>query len=764
VALGAGGRYVVGALVAGLAVAATLALTPVASYTAFVPSFAAVTVAAWIGGVGPGLVAALVCVLGIDYFLIPPAEALRPTDPADTIPLAAFVLVAGLVGGLSRSLRAAREAAAAATQANAALEESQALLADAQRVGRIGHWSLAVGSRTVRWSPELFRIFGREPVAAPLSAEDFFASLHPDDRDRVRQLLDTPLAAGQSYEIEYRIVRADGTERVVRERAEVRRDVDGELSALVGTAQDVTERAVAEAALRASEARFRALVERAEELITIVDARGRVAYGSPAYLRLLGFSPDVVQGRDALALVHPDDLPAVRAVLDALLAEPGAVRRAEYRVRHRDGSWRTVNSIGQSLLHEPAVAAVVVNSRDVTEERALQARLRQAQRMEAVGQLAGGVAHDFNNLLQVIQSHARFAIEALPYNSPVRADLTALEEAGERAVSLTRQLLAYSRRQMLQPRVLDLNDVVRGLAPMLRRLIGEDVVIVTRLAPAPGTVTADPAQLEQVLVNLAINARDAMPGGGTLTIETAPVDVGATHAHASSAPPAHEDAPPPGAYVRLRVADTGSGMDEATRARAFEPFFTTKGVGHGTGLGLSTVYGTVRQSGGWARITSAPGAGTTIEIDLPRTDAAADWPDAPAAAVRRTGAGTVLLVEDEATVRRTVRRMLAQRGYTVLEAADGREALARLADHPTAIDLVLTDMVMPGLSGRALAERVAAERPHTRVLFMSGYTDDEIARRDLAVPDAPVLEKPFTPDTLIDAVQQALGHTRPGGG
>jgi PAS domain S-box-containing protein len=759
-ALGPTARYAVAALVAAVAVGLTVGFASRSSYTVFVPSFAAVTIAAWIGGVGPGLGAALVCVFGIDYYLIPPSYGLRPDQPADVAPLLAFVLVAALVGTLAQSLRAARDAAAVNARITAALRESQARLADAQRVGRVGNWSLDIATGAVRWSTELFRIFGREPSDMPLTAADFYAALHPDDRDRVRQVADAHRAAGRAYELEYRVVCPDGTVRVVREHAAVRRGDDGVVRDVVGTAQDVTERAVAEAAVRASEARFRALVEHTTELFTIVSAEGVVVYGSPAYLRLLGFSPDVVQGRDALALVHPDDLPAVRAVLDALLAEPGAVRRAEYRVRHRDGSWRTVNSIGQSLLHEPAVAAVVVNSRDVTEERALQARLRQAQRMEAVGQLAGGVAHDFNNLLQVIQSHARFAIEALPYNSPVRADLTALEEAGERAVSLTRQLLAYSRRQMLQPRVLDLNDVVRGLAPMLRRLIGEDVVIVTRLAPAPGTVTADPAQLEQVLVNLAINARDAMPGGGTLTIETAPVDVGATHAHASSAPPAHEDAPPPGAYVRLRVADTGSGMDEATRARAFEPFFTTKGVGHGTGLGLSTVYGTVRQSGGWARITSAPGAGTTIEIDLPRTDAPARPPAPTPRLAPRGGAGTVLVVEDEVAVRRVVRRILAPHGHTVLEAADGRDALAVLAAYDGPIDLVLTDVVMPGLSGRALATQIAAERPGTAVLFMSGYTDDEIVRRDLAVPGAAVLEKPFTPDDLLAAVDAALGRSR----
>jgi PAS domain S-box-containing protein len=754
-ALGPTARYAVAALVAAVAVGLTVGFASRSSYTVFVPSFAAVTIAAWIGGVGPGLGAALVCVFGIDYYLIPPSYGLRPSQPADVAPLLAFVLVAALVGTLAQSLRAARDAAAVNARITAALRESQARLADAQRVGRVGNWSLDIATGAVRWSTELFRIFGREPSDTPLTAADFYAALHPDDRDRVRQVADAHRAAGRAYELEYRVVCPDGTVRVVREHAAVRRGDDGVVRDVVGTAQDVTERAVAEAAVRASEARFRALVEHTTELFTIVSAEGLVVYGSPAYLRLLGYTADEVQGHDALALVHREDLPAVRGVLDALLVEPDAVRHAEYRVRHRDGSWRVVRSVGQSLLHDPAVAGIVVNSHDVTEERRLQAVLQQAQRMEAIGQLAGGVAHDFNNLLQVIQGHARFAIEALPPDGAAHADLVALEEAAARAATLTRQLLAYSRRQLLQPRVLDLNDVVRGVEPMLRRLIGEDIAVFTQLAPALALVTADRAQLEQVLVNLAINARDAMPGGGTLTIETAEVLVAEATGAGTS-----DELPPAGPYVRLVVRDTGHGMDEATQARAFEPFFTTKPVGQGTGLGLSTVYGVVRQSGGWARIVSAPGAGTAVEIDLPCTRAPVRAPAPTPRPAPRGGAGTVLVVEDEVAVRRVVRRILAPHGHTVLEAADGRDALAVLAAYDGPIDLVLTDVVMPGLSGRALATQIAAERPGTAVLFMSGYTDDEIVRRDLAVPGAAVLEKPFTPDDLLAAVDAALGRSR----
>jgi nitrogen-specific signal transduction histidine kinase/ActR/RegA family two-component response regulator len=393
-------------------------------------------------------------------------------------------------------------------------------------------------------------------------------------------------------------------------------------------------------------------------------------------------------------------------------------------------------------------------SLDVTARHELEDRLRQAQKMEAVGRLAGGVAHDFNNLLQVIQGHARFALEALPEPGDLREDLEAVYAASERAARLTRQLLAFSRKQILQPRELDLNAVVRGVMPMLGRLIGEDIAVVTHLAPRLGAVTADPAQLEQVLVNLAVNARDAMPEGGTLGIETADVALDAAACERRDGPVA------PGAYVRLAVRDTGAGMDEATRARAFEPFFTTKAPGKGTGLGLATVYGIVRQSGGCVTVSSAPGAGTTVVVELPRTSAPEPARPAADAPAPGRGTGTVLLVEDDATVRQFVRRVLEWQGYAVLEAAHGPDALRVAAEHGGRIDLVLTDVVMPGMSGRALAEALTASRPGLRVLFMSGYTDDEILRRGLGTTGVALLEKPFTAEALRDAVRRELDAAR----
>ncbi len=558
-----------------------------------------------------------------------------------------------------------------------------------------------------------------------------------------------------------------------------RRDWSDEAAALLTDLADLAADVVGAARRRmdapspsTGDARFRALIEHAQDVVAVLALDGTILYESPSIERVLGYRPDEIVGLNAADLVHPVDLGPVGAALAGLVPTPGASTSLTYRCRHRDGSWRTLEAEGWNLTHEPAVGGVVVNARDVTERAAQEAalresetRLRQAQRMEAVGQLAGGIAHDFNNLLTVIAGGTAFALESPGLDPAARAELAAVDEAAGRAARLTRQLLAFSRQQVLQPEVLDLNRVVAGVEPMLRRLIGEDIAILTIPGSSLRPVLADPGQLEQVLVNLAVNARDSMPDGGRLVIETANVDVTPEAAVRRGAGIA------PGPYVRLTVHDTGVGMDEATVARVFEPFFTTKAPGKGTGLGLSTVYGIVVQSGGHVRVTSAPGQGATFSVDLPAAEPAATVaaPEAapPAPAPRGRGE-TVLLVEDEVAVRRIVRRILSQSGYTVIEAADGRAALAAAAAHAAPIDLVLTDVVMPEMSGRAFAEQVGARHPGTRVLFMSGYTDDEMLRRGFLVPSSSFLQKPFTAERLLDAVRRTLGGPgaapSPGGG
>ena len=391
-----------------------------------------------------------------------------------------------------------------------------------------------------------------------------------------------------------------------------------------------------------------------------------------------------------------------------------------------------------------------MNSRDVTESRALEEQLRQAQKMEAVGRLAGGIAHDFNNLLTAILGYAQLAAARLKQEDPMRIELSEIEKAGQRAADLTRQLLAFSRKQVLQPRVLNLNEIVGDTDKMLRRLIGEDIEFTTSLKDRLGSVRADTGQIEQVLVNLAVNSRDAMPKGGKLTIETSEVELDESYSAF------HFDVQP-GPYVLLAVSDTGTGMDAKTLSHVFEPFFTTKEAGKGTGLGLSTVYGIVKQSGGHVAVYSEPGVGTTFKIYLPRVEG---LPERASGSFKRAreagGTETVLVVEDEEAVRRLVCRSLEAHGYKTVPAASASEALLACEKHAGEIHLMLTDVVMPHLSGRELAQRIAALRPRMKVLFMSGYTDNAIVHHGVLDAGMPFLQKPFTPRSVAQKVREVL--------
>jgi signal transduction histidine kinase/CheY-like chemotaxis protein len=427
----------------------------------------------------------------------------------------------------------------------------------------------------------------------------------------------------------------------------------------------------------------------------------------------------------------------------------GTTVSGQARYRHKDGTYRIFDGTLSNLLDVPGVEGIVVNLRDVTEHASLEEELRQAQKMESVGQLAGGVAHDFNNLLTVITGRIDFLLDAENLDAEQQTDLAEVKKAAGRASELTRQLLAFSRKQLLQPRVLDLNRTLDDVEPMLRRLIGEDIRIEIEHGRDLGSVTADPGQLHQILMNLALNARDAMPSGGVITFRTSNEVVNGGGSSAAQVRP--------GEYVMLEVSDTGLGMDRATQARIFEPFFTTKGQGKGTGLGLSTVYGIVKQSGGGISVTSIPLAGTDFRVYFPRTDGyalaqAAEQEEASPVA----GTETILLVEDDTSVRNLVERVLMSRGYEVLAAEDGAEALRVALDANGGLDLVLTDIVMPEMSGRELVEALQADRPSLRVLYMSGYTDDEIVRRGLHDPSMAFIQKPFTAENLAMQVRKVL--------
>jgi nitrogen-specific signal transduction histidine kinase/ActR/RegA family two-component response regulator len=393
--------------------------------------------------------------------------------------------------------------------------------------------------------------------------------------------------------------------------------------------------------------------------------------------------------------------------------------------------------------------AALVLSHDVTERRRLEERLAQAEKMEAIGRLAGGVAHDFNNLLSVVLSYSQLLLDDLPLDDRSRPDLEAIRRAGRQAAELTRQLLAFSRQQVVAPRVIDLGEAARGADKMLRRLVGEDIELIVRAPGEPAPVRADAAQIDQVVMNLALNARDAMPQGGKLTIEVAPVEVDEAYAR-------EHLGVSPGPHVQLAVSDTGVGMDEQTRSHVFEPFFTTKEKGKGTGLGLATVFGIVQQSGGTIWVDSAPGAGTRFKILFPRAVAAVDAALEITQPTSLRGTETVLLVEDQEEVRQVAREILSRLGYEVLEAPNGAEALQLCERHPRPIDLLLTDVVMPQMSGRELAERVAPGRPDMRVLFMSGYTEDAILQHGILDEGLAFLQKPLVPDRLARRVREVL--------
>jgi two-component system, cell cycle sensor histidine kinase and response regulator CckA len=744
-------RYAVALLVFALGYLGRLALAHVLGFTIpYITFFPAIALSAWYGGFGPGVLITALSASSVLYLFL----GAGGISTADIVGLILFLSIGILISWLNHALRRSRRRAQnellARQLSEEALRESEELYRVMTDAAVDAIITIDEQSRILFVNRAAERIFGYS--MQELHGKSLTMLMPESMRDSHRAGVNRYLQTGRKH------IAWAGTELVGlhKEGHEVPLEISfgemrrGSQRLFTGVIRDITDRKQSEDRLRQSEQRFRALIENSSDAIALIDANGTILYASSSTTRVLDYSPEEVVNRSALDMIHPDDRQRARQMLTSLVQQPGASLSIEFRVRHKDGSWRWIEGIASNGLNDPNILALVANYRDTSERRRLEEQFLQAQKMEAIGRLAGGVAHDFNNLLTVINGYSALALDMATKDSPLYSDLQEINKAGLRAAALTNQLLAFSRRQVLEPKVLNLNTIVSDMDRMLRRLIGEDIDLVTVLDPVLGSVLTDRGQIEQAIMNLVVNSRHAMPDGGQLTIETANVELDDAYAREHSGVV-------PGSYVMLAVSDTGIGMDEQIQTRIFEPFFTTKQQGEGTGLGLSMVYGFLKQSGGNIWVYSEPGKGTTFKIYLPRVTerpARSSQERRPAPPLR--GSEMILVVEDEEGIRKLIRSILQQAGYTVVDASNGAEALRFCETHSEPIHLMISDVVMPQMSGRELANRLASLRPEIKVLFMSGYTDNAIVRHGVLEPDTPFLQKPFTPVSLTNKVREVL--------
>jgi PAS domain S-box-containing protein len=640
----------------------------------------------------------------------------------------------------------------------AALRESEERLRQSVRVSHIGIFDHDHVGDTIYWSPEMRAIYGWG-LEEPVTLQAYLKCVYPGDWERIAagvKRAHDPAGDG-SYDVEHRVVLPDGSLRWTSIRSQTFFGGEGAQRRpvrTVGAVRDITGQRQAEE----EQKKLATLVAMSRDAIGIITLEGRLVYLNRAAMTLVGLaSMEEACQKTVFDLFADSDREKAQADLYVTLnrgywsgesclrhfktGQPIDVEVTTFQIRDDNGAPLYIAAFGRDIADRKRAEA---------EKAKLEEQLFQAQKMESIGRLAGGVAHDFNNLLTVINGYSQLVLAELKPSDPLWISIDEIRKAGERAVGLTRQLLAFSRKQMLQPRVLDLSRVVQDLRPMLERLMGEDVEVRVALDAASGTVRADPHHLEQVIMNLAVNARDAMPGGGRLLIETAGVELDTSYVRLHPEVNA-------GRYVMLAVSDSGLGMDQETRQRIFEPFFTTKPAGHGTGLGLSMVQGIVVQSGGHINVYSEPGRGTTFKIYLPAVAEAAADADRPAAVEALGGNETILVVEDLAEVRDYAVAALQAYGYRVIQAGNASEALLSCEREPDSIHLVLTDVVMPNLGGPELASRIEKLRPGIKVLLMSGYTDNAIAINGALDEHVHFIEKPFSPEQLARKVRAVLG-------
>jgi PAS domain S-box-containing protein len=553
-------------------------------------------------------------------------------------------------------------------------------------------------------------------------------------------------------------LRADGSIDWIRWEVRPWHRADASIGGIVIFSEDISPHKRAEEAVRKSEAKFRAVVENGYDGILFTDADAKILYRSPSYSLINGYTDEEGIGHSCFETVYPEDVERVRLYWAKVIEHPEAVHKIEYRIRHREGTWRWIESSSANLLANPNVQSVVVAARDITdrkhseeEKENLHAQLLQAQKMESVGRLAGGVAHDFNNMLGVILGHTEMALEKVDPILPLHEDLKAIHAAANRSAELTRQLLAFARKQTAAPKVLDLNQTVEEMMTMLARLIGEDVQLIWEPKPDLWTVRMDPSQLGQILSNLCVNARDAIDGVGKIVLKTenAVID--------EAGEVGRSGGPVPGEYVLLTVCDYGCGMSGETLSHLFEPFFTTKGVGKGTGLGLAMVYGIVKQNSGFITVESARGRGTTFSIHLPRqTGEAGQTRNYSLEVPVSSGHETILVVEDEAANLKLIRRMLERQGYAVLQAGTPGQAIRIASKHVGEIRLLITDVIMPEMNGRELARKVLSYYPNLKCLFISGYTADVISSHGVLEEGVSFIQKPFSAKALGEMVRETL--------
>jgi two-component system, cell cycle sensor histidine kinase and response regulator CckA len=653
-------------------------------------------------------------------------------------------------------------------RATAALQEAEAKYRQlVEQVPAISYVAEAgVQGRFLYVSPQVSTILGYRPEDCLSDPRFWWDHLNPEDHHIALQ--EDTLEEGKLFQVEYRMRRQDGREVWVRDEALIFRDPDSGKRMTRGLLIDISDRKRADDALRESEERYRAFVERSSEGIYRMEYKPPVPCNLPIEEQLAwglkhGY---MAECNDAMAKMYGRDsaLELIgKPLTDFLVLHDPVTRqfmedfiRSGYQITDQES--RELDAQGRIRIFRNTMMGIVVDghwvlswgiTRDVTERMHLEEQLRNAQHLEAIGRLAGGVAHDFNNILSIIMGHGELLLRTAREDERLRTGLEQIRRAADRAASLTQQLLAFSRKQVLQPKVLDLNEAVADVQKMLARVIGEDIELEARLHPSLMPVKADPGQMEQVLMNLAINARDAMPQGGRLTMETANLEIPAEQGRDLELAP--------GRYVMLRVSDTGHGMDPATLAHIFEPFFTTKPRGKGTGLGLATVYGIVKQSGGNILAESNPGHGSVFRIYLPaETGMIHRLSERKASAKIAGGSETILIAEDESDLRELTRIFLQDYGYRVIEAASGEQAIQAAEMFAEPIHLLLTDVIMPGISGRQLAERIVSRRPQTKIIYMTGYTDDMVVQHKVLEPGVRLLQKPFTRAELALKVRATL--------